>query len=332
MLAVRCRWRSVSVLCALAAGLALAPAARAQHSASVTRAELRDAGGANLYEAIARTRPGWLFLAGDTANAAATEQILVFVDGRHVGSLQALRTLDPRYVGSVNLRGAEFVRRTMPRFPRQEFQAALFVSTSAPERTGGERFSVRIHGGMQMISQARGTSDAYKDAGFDDVSVDRDQSWVDKASEMPPVMAVGVHVPLRGRYGVEAGAQRTFQGWTYGLAYPRTVFNATLSSVEGSVLATYRTSAVRLGVGPAYRRTAWTYHPRRGSGDRFTSSGLGGVASLTVMLPQEGRLFGEFTLRGAHYPSQKTPAYGEVPAVPARPTVISAGFGVGMRF
>ncbi|HEX2208181.1 MAG TPA: hypothetical protein VHG93_10905 [Longimicrobium sp.] len=317
--------------CTLAAVLGAAPAANAQES--VSRAELQGSGATNLFDAVARLRPDWLFLAGDTADAAARERVLVFLDGRHVGSLNTLRTVDAANVGSIRVRSREFVRRTMPRFPRQDFAAALFVSTYTPEFSARERVSVRVRAGMQMISQARGASRAYDDEGFDDTPTEPTHNFADPGTETPATVGASVHVRLRPRLGVEVVGQHTFDGWTSGLDYARGVFNATLNSTEGAVLATYTSAPFRVGVGPAYRQTNWTYHPsflRRDPGRKLSSSGWGGAANLVITLAQ-GRVFGEFALQGAHY-AEETPRFDDVPPVPAGQNVVSSSLGLGLRF
>lgn len=328
-----------TVLCALAALFAAAPAARAQNAAerAVTRAELQATGAANLYDAIVRTRPGWLLLAGDSADAAARARVLVFVDGDPAGTVDALRTLPVEGIGSVRVRSAEYVRRTMPRFPRQEFTAALFVATrtSAQQLASRGRTTVRVRGGVQMISQARRTGDAYDDAGFDDAPVDPNHSFSDQGTEIPVTLGVGVHYAVRPRVGVEAQVQHTLDGYLSGLDYARGVFNATLSSTEGAVLATYTAHPFRVGVGPGYRRTRWTYYEgfnQRIEGRDYSSGGLGVVASLSINLPARGRTFGEFTLQASHYPSEETPSFGPIPSVAAGNTALSATFGFGTGF
>lgn len=106
--------RSIILLCTLANLVAATTVLHAQVEApTVSRAELESSGAANLYEAIARLRPDWLLLAGDTVDAAARQRVLVYVDGRHLGTVDAFRTLSPDAVGSVRLRSRDFVRRTM---------------------------------------------------------------------------------------------------------------------------------------------------------------------------------------------------------------------------
>lgn len=329
--------RSALACCALFAALVMVPRADAQAGTrrSVNRAELQATGAGNLYDAVAGTRPAWLFLAGDTADAQARERVLVFVDGRHVGNLNTLRTLNVETVGSVRVRTEQYVRRTIPRFPRQGFSAALFVSShTLAENVFRERFSVRVRGGLQMMSQARGTSRAYKDEGFDDVPVEATHNYVDQGNETPAFVGAGVHVAVRAPFGVEVEGQHTFDGWTYGMDYARAIFNGTMSSTEGAVLATFSKAPFRIGLGPAYRQTRWTYHGgfhRVGEGEKLTTSGIGGVGSLAITLPGPGRSFGEFSLRAASY-AEDSPRFGQVPPVPAGKLVVSGGFGFGVRF
>jgi hypothetical protein len=90
------------VLLSLAAAVVLAlapvPATAQPGRLAVSRGELQASGAANLYDALAAVRPEWLFLGGDTATARGREQVLVFVNGRHVGNLASLRLLNPASV------------------------------------------------------------------------------------------------------------------------------------------------------------------------------------------------------------------------------------------
>jgi hypothetical protein len=236
------------------------------------------------------------------------------------------------------VRTAEYVRRTIPRFPRQEFTAALFVATQTTEqqRAARGRTSVRVVGGMQLISQARRTSTAYDDEGFDDLPPDGGDYFTDKGTEIPATFGAGVHYALRPRVGVDAQVMHTVDGWLGGLDQARGAFSTNLNSTEGAVLATYAVHPyVRVGLGPGFRQTRWTYYSgftQGGEATEASSSGVGAVGSLSFILPAGDRGFGELSLRAANYMSEKTPTFGAIPSVAAGRTYGAVTLGFGMQF
>jgi hypothetical protein len=75
-------------------------------STTLTAAELASAHADvnTAYDAIARLRPNWLAAHGVTSaqnQGAGTEYAAVFVDGQHVGDVNALRNIQAFYIGEV---------------------------------------------------------------------------------------------------------------------------------------------------------------------------------------------------------------------------------------
>jgi hypothetical protein len=329
---------SRAIACVAAAlALAAVPAAAQRGPESLTRAELERSSAPHLYDAIAELRPDWLLLGG---GPSGVDRVLVFLDGRHVGNVLALRGIRTDQVVAVRLRGEEYVRRTNPRFPRQGFTAALYVSTRGRATAPQGRVTISLEGGFSAHSLAHVTRDALFDAGYTRDFIVGPLGVVDFADEgtpIPPSIGIGVQYGVRGALGVEVTAQYTTEGWAGGYSPERSeAASAFMTSAEAAVLATASRNALRVGVGPAVRIVSWRWS--RGfcqCSDEEESSSLavGAAGEVAALLPVgRSRVVPQFRILARWYPSQD-PGYTRLPDdVDAGGFVVSMGVGIATQF
>jgi hypothetical protein len=329
---------------AFAAALALLPASRAaaqRAPEAISAAELRARGTANLYEAVQALRPDWLLLAGDASDPRQAERLVVFVDGRHVGNVLALRGIQAGEVRSVRLRSQEFVRATIPRFPRTEFAAALFVATlSRQEAPSQGRVTLSLDGGVNLISARRIATRGLVDQGYSGKTVPTLSGFrpLEDPGAANPVSSVGasLHYAAREKWGVALTAQHTLEGWAGG--YQREtarVVSAMLTSTEGAVLLTRDARWARLGIGPSFRMLDWSW--ARGScrcsdEESFSTSAFGAAADVKLMLPVGSRVVPHLRLQARYYLNEETEYSVLQDPVDAGGLVITLSGGLSAHF
>lgn len=328
--------------CALAALALAAPGAAAQRGQeSLTRAELERSSAPQLYDAIAELRPAWLALAGDPSTPAVANRLLVFLDGRHVGNVLALRGIRTDEVVAVRVRSQEYVRRTNPRFPRQEFTAAIYVSTRGrAASTPPGRLTVSLDAGFTARSLPQGVRDALFDAGYTGDFLETPLGtvrFVDEGTEVPLSVGGGVHYQVRGPVGVGVTVQHTLEGWAGGYDPNRSeAVSAFMASTEAALLLTASRSALRVGFGPAVRTVSWNWS--RGfcqcaDEEESSSTAPGAAWELAALLPvARSRVLPQFRAVARYYLAQ-SPSYTRLPDdVDAGGFVLTMGVGLATRF
>ncbi|HEX2076647.1 MAG TPA: hypothetical protein VHG08_03030 [Longimicrobium sp.] len=327
--------------CALAALALAAPGAAAQRSQeSLTRRELERSSAPQLYDAIAELRPGWLELAGDPSTPAAADRLLVFLDGRHVGNVLALRGIRTDQVVAVRVRSEEYVRRTNPRFPRQEFAAAIYVSTRGRASAPQGRVTISLDGGFNARSLPHGVRDGLSDAGYTRDFAVTELGVVDFADEgtpIPPSIGGTVHYQVRGPMGVGVTAQHTLEGWAGGWDPDRgEAVSAFMTSTEAAVLLTASRNALRVGFGPAVRTVSWNWS--RGfcqcaDEEESSSTAFGAAWEVAALLPVgRSRVVPQFRAMARWYLAQD-PTYTRLPDdVDVGGFAITMGVGLATRF
>lgn len=325
----------VPLFAVLAALVAAAPAARAQSDVLRAR-ELREAP-PRLYDAIAQLRPSWLQLAGDSA---AQARVVVYLNGRHVGDTRVLHTIQTQTVTQVRLRNPEFVRRTDPAFPRDEFDAAIFVGTSSgpvSSRTG--RVTVSLDAGFNVASFPRVMDAALADAGYDAKVLVRETGsarFEDPGPSRPASLGATVQYGLSGPWGVALAGVYTLPGWSGGYsAEANQAVSADVTTTEVALLATRETSAVRLGVGPVYRQVQWDWAASfcQCVNEQSGSGGAAGVAAEGLLaLPLGSRVVPAFRVLARYYPSQDAEYETLAEPVDVGGFVLTMGLGFVTRF
>lgn len=335
-------FRAARLCCVLAAlALCATDAAAQRRGDAIPASELRRSQATRLYETVAELRPEWLFLGGDTAQAASRERVVVFVNGRHVGDLGALWTIQTADVASVRLRSPEYVRRTDPRFPRTEFNAAIYVATrAAPESLPQGRLTLSVEASFNLVTQASAADDALTDAGYDQDHLEVNQGVVQfqhPGTETPFSVGGTVAYAVAQPWGVALTGLYTFEGTATGYS-PDANFAASTSftSTEGALLATRDVGQVRLGAGPAFRTVNWTWASgmcQCENEQESTSSAFGLAAEGAALLRLPGiPVLPQVRVLARWYPSQETEysALGEPLEVGG--VVVSMGVGLATRF
>lgn len=335
-------FRSLAALFCTAASLAIGPPETAAQSAaeSLTRAELERSSAPQLYDAVAELRPDWLLLGGDPATPGAADGVVVFLDGRHIGNVLALRGILTEQVVAARVRSQSYVRRTNPRFPRQEFAAAIYVSTRGHRSAPTGRITVSLDGGFSPRSLPHVVRDALQEAGYTRESALGplgDVKFLDKGTPFPPSIGGGVYIGMRGALGVGATAQHTLKGWTGGYDADRGhAVSAFITTTEAAVLLTASRSAVRLGVGPSVRTVKWDWSEgfcQCSTPETSNSTAAGAALEMAALLPVgASRVMPQFRLLARWYPTHD-PSYGELPdEVDAGGFTATLSLGIATRF
>ncbi|HST58931.1 MAG TPA: hypothetical protein VLK84_09590 [Longimicrobium sp.] len=308
----------------------------------MTRRELRDNTAPTLYDAIAQLRPDWLLLGAGMAPRSSAEGVVVFVNGKHVGALDALRAIEPGQVLAVRVRTPDYVRRTNPRFPREEFGAALFVDLQRPgsERPRG-RLTVSPEVGFSVLSLAGIARAALSDEGYvGDLKTSSGGTVLhgDAETTNPVVLGGSVHYRMRGAWGGALGVYHTLEGQAAGADPTRYLeaVSSRVTSTEATLLLTRQAAALRVGAGPAVRMVDWSWadaycecDDRETSGS--TAVGVAGevVASLPVSsLP----VFPQFKVLARYYPSQQSEFSKLGEPLEVGGLVLTMGVGIATHF
>lgn len=332
--------RSVCLLACVLAAAFSAPAG-AQSSESLRQAELRGSGAATLYDAVAQLRPGWLRLGEDASPGASVEGVLVFVNGRHAGNLQVLHTLQTAEVLGVRVRTPEYVRRTDPRFPRQEFAAALFVSTRTATRSRPQgRLTLSLDAGYNVRSLARVTRDALGDQGYTTNYADAPNGIIvgqEDGTTSPPTFGATVHYRMRSGWGGALAVHHTLEGRAGGMNpdLETSAVSATLTSTEAAVLVTREASVLRAGVGPSVRMVRWAWtdgYCNCDTEDRSSNAALGVAGEVATTLPLgSASVFPQLKVLARYYPSQRTEFSELDEALQAGGLVLTMGVSLAVR-
>jgi hypothetical protein len=329
------------LLCALAAGALSASGTTAQTpNARLAASELRGSGAATLYEAIAHLRPEWLHMGDTGAPGSSVERVLVFVDGRHVGDLQALHTIRTEQVVGVRVRSPEFVRSTMPRFPRQDYAAAVFVATRAAPVPQEGRLTASLDVGYSIRSLAHVTRAALSDQGYTSDYREAPNGIIrsqEAGTTAPLALGATVNYGMRGGWGGALSVSHTLKGQAAGRdpELELEAVSATLTSTEAALLVTRQAAVVRMGIGPAVRRANWRWQAAFCECDAEESSNtaVGVAGELAVTLPlRSAPVLPQLKVTGRYYPSQEAEFSELHEPLQAGGLVVTMGVSAAMRF
>lgn len=333
----------VRLVCVFMVLAACATEAGAQNRAvSLRERELRDNTAPTLYDAIAQLRPNWLLLGAGNTTRPTTEGVVVFVNRKHVGTLDALRAIDPRQVLAVRVHTPGYARAMDLRFPPEDFAAALFVELRRPdsERPRG-RLTVSPEVGFSVLSLPDIARAALSDEGYiTDLKTSSGGIVLhgDAETSNPVVLGGSVHYRMRGAWGGALGVYHTLEGQAAGADPTRYLeaVSSRVTSTEATLLLTRQAAALRVGAGPAVRRVDWSWadaycecDDRETSGS--TAVGVAGevVASLPVSsLP----VFPEFKVLARYYPSQQAQFSKFSEPLEVGGLVLTMGVGIATRF
>lgn len=327
--------------CALTAGAFSASDASAQPAEALRQRELQRSNAPTLYEAISQLRPEWLRLGADGAAGSAVERVLVFLNGHHAGDLHVLHTIQTADVLGVRVRSPEYVRRTEPRFPRQEYAAALFVDTrgAAPARPRG-RVTVALDAGYNLRSLPRVAREALRDQGYATNYADAPVGVIagrEDGTTDPPTFGATVHYRAGGAWGGALNVNYTLKGRAGGMDRGRATaaVSTTLTSTEAALLVTREASVMRVGVGLAVRMVSWAWSDGYcdcGTEERSINAAAGVAVELATTLPVgSASVFPQFKVLARYYPSQRT-QYSELDsALQAGGLVLTMGVSVVLQ-
>jgi hypothetical protein len=125
---------AVPVVLACASGPPLDEALRPR-SDVVTRAELRETGATNAYEAIQRLRPRWLVVRSGTRSFSMETmgtEVVVFQDQLLLGNQDALRRMGIEGIYAIRYLDGSTAKATLPRLGDRRVQGAIVVYLSPP--------------------------------------------------------------------------------------------------------------------------------------------------------------------------------------------------------
>jgi hypothetical protein len=328
---------------ALTFAVVFAPAAGAQsREASLRPSELRRSSAASLYDAIAELRPQWLLTDADPQAVPMAQRVVVFLNGRHVGYMDALRGIQTAQAVAVHFRSPEYVRRTVPSFPHEQYAAALFVSTRAePSMRPQGRVTVSLDAGYNIRSLPLLARDALRAQGYTADYADAPvgiSPGQDEGTTTPFTFGGTVNYLLRGGWGGALTVNHTLEGRAGGMDRDRSLeaVSTTLTSSEAALLLTREASVVRVGMGPAVRTASWSWSDGFcdcGTQDKSSNAALGMAGEMAVSLP-----FGSFAVLpqlrvlARYYPSQSTEFSGLDEPLQAGGVVVTMGLSAAMRF
>lgn len=326
--------RSILALLVLAVVAMAAPAAHAQDNVLRPR-DLRGAS-PRLYDAIAQLRPQWLQVGADSSGM---QRIAVYVNGRYLGDARVLRTLETARTTSARLRSAEYVRSAGLPQPPDEFAVAIEVTARSLDRAPAPgRVTLSLDAGVDLWPLARALRVALGDAGYDRQELPGQEGTTsfEGASRLVPSVSGSLHYALAGAWGVGVTAQHTPESVGGGYHPERQeAVSAGVTTTEAALLLTRDSRAVRLGVGPAFRRDGWAWAGgfcRCQNEQEYTSSALGAAAEARVSLPYGSRVFPAFRVMARYYVPQET-EYGALPEqVEVGGLVVTTSVSVGTRF
>lgn len=331
------RLRTLLVRIAVFAAALLASPAGAQRADLLRAADLR-AAPPRLADAIAQLRPDWL-----TAGESATQvrRVVVFVNGRYLGDARVLYTIATPEVMSARVRDPGYVRSTDARFPREEFDIAIYVATrsASPVEPAG-RVTVSVDPGFNILALGPLTEDALDRAGFTQSRKETSRGVTPfengDAGGRQPSLGATVHYGVRGPWGVALSGQYTSPVRALGYSpQADTAVTISVSSSEAALLVTGTGRAFRVGVGPVYRRldAEWAGGFCQCRDPRETASSVVGLAAEGVMqLPVAAHLLPGVRFAARYYPRQELEYPALTEPLDVRGLVLTMGLSLGARF
>lgn|GEM_PF-4547349 len=297
---------------ALAAAFLLATAsqAAAQNQRPIRRAEAAAVRAADVYEVIQRLRPEWLWAGGNPDDPATATRMRVYVGGRNIGSVHAMRGMTTTNLHSITLGGPARARALDAR--AIDVDAVLLVQYEdlAVSNAPPKRFQITLGIGQRALLEDRAEA-SQRDEGW--LGYHPTVGWA-YPTKAPPPLAVGASMRLRGNMGVGANVIRTSNSVRGVLPIGdlgRYVTND-YTTFDISATAFAGTRFVRVGAGPAVRLLDYTHaagacgcnEPREGS-----ATALGAAGDLTFIVPPSGPLNMQLSLGGRWFAPHEIPAY-----------------------
>ena len=102
------------------------------YSNVITREELRDAGVRNVYEAVERLRPRWLWVRSGPRSFSMDTEVVAFQETILLGAAEALRRVGIDGVYQIRYVDGPTAQATLPGIADRHVQAAIVLDMSPP--------------------------------------------------------------------------------------------------------------------------------------------------------------------------------------------------------
>ena len=317
---------SASACASIAPGRAPAPRADA-----ISRAEIQASGAADAHDLVQRLRADWLIAGGQPA----ADEVLVFVDGRLLGNVRALRGLSLERVDGLQLHSPHYAREIF-RFPHREFEAAIALTTFTQPEQAHYRVAVTVGAGKSVRSLSHQLKNAADELGF---THNPPANWENRGQEMPATLHVGARYGLRPRLWLAADVEHTPDAWYGGYLYrPEDGGSGLMSASAASTELAVQLSMgemVRATVGPAVRMVRWDWRTGECACEKLqsgTTTSLGLAAAVEAAVPRSSKFFLDVALRGRWYPSQNAGPYHGFESIEVGGLTVAPTIGIGARF
>jgi hypothetical protein len=98
----------------------------------LTRAELRETGATNAYEAVQRLRPRWLVVRSGPRSFSLETEVVVFQDEVFLGNQEALQRMGIEGIYEIRYLDGATAKATLPGIGSRHVQGAIIVHLSPP--------------------------------------------------------------------------------------------------------------------------------------------------------------------------------------------------------
>lgn len=299
----------------------------------ISRAEIQAAGAANAFDLVQALRPDWLLLADRSLRDTTVELLPVYLGGRMLGDVSALRTLALGGIEAIRLQGPAWVLERERRLVG-DIKGAIVVYPVSRPTAQLARWRVSAGAGLALLNPAHALPKSAQKAGYDEFWT---AQWSDPGTRRPAAFHADVHYRLRPLLSVGADVQHTPPAWYGGYLLQESGFgtlSTSFTSTELAVQVLYGRLA-RVSLGPALRVTQWDWRSGLCQCEepaRNTTAALGLAASVGANLPASTRVFADASIRVRYYPSQGTGEYRHSPSLDAGGVVVVPAVGLGIRF
>jgi hypothetical protein len=309
--------------------------ARSGHS-SITAEQLLELQASNAYDALQQLRPEWL--RGGTAFGGRPGVVVVYLDGNRYGEPLSLRQIPLEHITSMRYLNTSDMRAELPLSQLEGVSGAIMVSTSRLGEARIEahelrswaptgRYVATVHPLAREYGARRGEG---RERAF---AADEWEMTVREGTELPSALA-GVRVQLANGTWIELTGSRTFGVRVEEYQRWGTQVNLEQTSSSLSLAAGRDIGPARLMAGPilARRSHSWTAGGCRciNRTHRSTTE-RGAVGALSVNLPAEGMLAGEFRIQMEWFRMAGQPGFAYSPPPVGSGLSVTAGLGIGVR-
>ena len=309
-----------------------APAPRADAISHDEIAAAAATGAAAAHDVVQLLRADWLIVNGQPA----ADEVLVFVDRRLIGNVRALRGRRLDRVETLQLHSPDYARGVFQRFPPQEFQAAISITTFTQPEQPTYRGAVTVGAGMAVRSISHQIRASADELGFEH---NPPINWQDRGEDMPVTLHVGARYGLRPRLWLAADVDHTANAWYGGYLYrPEDGGSGVVSAKAASTELALQLSMgemVRATVGPAVRMVQWDWRTGECACEKLqsnTTTSLGLAAAVEATIPRSSKFFLDVALRGRWYPSQNAGPYHGFETIDVGGLTVVPTLGLGIRF